>query len=220
MQCVPSTHNLFHAPRARARHNPAVVLLLSNTCGLMTKFLLVSKLKRQLCSSVELEVNQSNKLLTWLWKLHLPRWSGRCCASVCSCCCKPTEGGGMRGPSLAKLLLTTGERLMGGSAVSSQRSVCPPPTLGMYMMTREGRTVPIQQHRHTWYTPHTQYTQCIQRRAHVSLIVPRCKYSQLSRFIFVRTCGSSLKSARVHVLFLLPQNPQFRKSKVQIHPAD
>lgn len=62
MKCVPSTHNLFHAPCARAQHSRAVVLLLSNTCGLMMKFLLVSKLKRQLCSSIELEANQSNKL--------------------------------------------------------------------------------------------------------------------------------------------------------------
>lgn len=62
MKCVPSTRNPFHAPRACARCGPAVVLLLSNTCDLMMKFLLVSKLKRPLCSSVELEANESNKL--------------------------------------------------------------------------------------------------------------------------------------------------------------
>lgn len=53
------------------------------------------------------------------------------------------QGGGMRALCLAKLLLTAGERLIVGSAVSSQGFVCPL-TPGMYVMTREGCAIHIQ----------------------------------------------------------------------------
>lgn len=104
MKCVPSTRNLFHAPCARARHGPAVVLLLSHTCGLMMKFLLVSKLKRQLCSSGELEANQSNKLFPGFPWQHLRRLShlGMRCRALA-----PAQSGGMQGPASSQVAVNS-----------------------------------------------------------------------------------------------------------------
>lgn len=60
----------------------------------------------------------------------------------------------MQALCLAKLLLTAGERLIVGSAVSSQGFVCPL-TPGMYVMTREGRAIHIMRtHRHTRHMAH------------------------------------------------------------------
>ena len=73
----------------------------------------------------------------------------------------------MQALCLAKLLLTAGERLIVGSAVSSQGFVCPL-TPGMYVMTREGRAVHIQHNMRTQTHTHTQYTYCgMQRNEHV-----------------------------------------------------
>lgn len=58
----------------------------------------------------------------------------------------------MQALCLAKFLLTAGERLIVGSAVSSQGFVCPL-TPGMYVMTREGRTIYIQRNLRT-HTAH------------------------------------------------------------------
>ena len=74
----------------------------------------------------------------------------------------------MQALCLAKLLLTAGERLIVGSAVSSQGFVCPL-TPGMYVMTREGRGVHIQHNMraHTHTHTHT-HTHCgMQRNEHV-----------------------------------------------------
>lgn len=60
----------------------------------------------------------------------------------------------MQALCLAKLLLTAGERLIVGSAVSSQGFVCPL-TPGMYVMTREGRTIHIQHNMCAWTHTHT-----------------------------------------------------------------
>lgn len=71
----------------------------------------------------------------------------------------------MQALCLAKLLLTAGERLIVGSAVSSQGFVCSL-TPGMYVMTREGRAIHIQHNMHT--QTHTRHTYCgMQRREHV-----------------------------------------------------
>lgn len=155
MKCVPSTRNLFHAPCARAQRGPAVVLLLSNTCGMMMKFLLVSKLKRQLCSSVELEVNQSNKLVPGFEATSLK------IISLYVCYCVLAQSRGMQALCLAKSLLTAGERLIAGSAVSSQGCVCPL-TPGMYVMTRAGCAIHMQ---HNMHTRHTYCTHTVQWHA-------------------------------------------------------
>lgn len=63
MECVPFPHNLFHAPRARARRRTAVVLLLSDTCGLMRSLLVYQIKKATSLERIELEVSPGNKLL-------------------------------------------------------------------------------------------------------------------------------------------------------------
>lgn len=125
--------------------SPAVMLLLSYTCGLM-KSLLVSKLKRQLYVSVELEVSHSNKLLPG-FKPHI--WGLSLCTHGTVLRLQLAWNRGMQARCLAKLLLTVGERLIVGSAVSSQGFVCPL-TPGMYVMTREGHTIHIQHDMCTW----------------------------------------------------------------------
>ncbi len=63
----------------------------------------------------------------------------------------------MQALCLAKLLLTAGERLIVGSAVSSQGFVCPL-TPGMYVMTREGRAIHIQHNMRTQTHTHGTHT--------------------------------------------------------------
>lgn len=125
--------------------SPAVMLLLSYTCGL-TQILLVSKLKRQFYASVELEVSHSNKLFPG-FERRIRRLS--LCRHLTVLRLQLARNRGMQALCLAKLLLTAGERLIVGSAVSSQGFVCPL-TPGMCVMTREGHTIHMQHDMGTW----------------------------------------------------------------------
>lgn len=73
------------------------------------------------------------------------------------------QGRGMQALCLAKLLLTAGERLIVGSAVSSQGFVCPL-TPGMYVMTRAGHTIHIQ-HYHVHMVAHAVNIHCSTQRS-------------------------------------------------------
>lgn len=55
------------------------------------------------------------------------------------------------------------------------------------------------------HTTRTIRTHCNINQAHSNLVFPRCKYSQLNSFILLEPAA--------HILYLLPQNPEFRKPK-------
>lgn len=139
------------------------------------------QIKRQLCSSVELEVNQSNKLLTWFWSYI--------CGdnlAVGLNLCVPAHWKQRNVGSLPSQVAVNSRWKANGwicSVISAFR--LPPDSWNVRDDKRRLHHPHSAKQAYLIHMTHNTHTQCIENQAHISLIVPRCKYSQLNRFILL-----------------------------------